>query len=281
MQDILQQTVLTVMLVSMMFAMGLRLQIKDLLGVLKNRRLMALTLVVNFIILPLLALLIVKVVGLKGDVAAGYLLCAAAPGATMSTILARQANANVAVAVVLLLVLVVVSAFVTPPLASVLFHWAGIPVDRLRTGMAIFSLLLIQVLPLVVGMVIRANQAMLAARWEPIAARFATITLFVVIVAMSIVNYRLVLEIGGLSSLVIIAFIVTSTLVGWFFPGGPPTRAATAFASGSQNIALATLLADRYLGNEGLMTVLIFGMMTYVVLLPMVMVFRKKLPQIA
>lgn len=281
MQDILQQTVLTIMLVSMMFAMGLRLQLKDLLGVLRNRRLMALTLVINFIALPFLALLVVKYIGLRGDVAAGYLLCAAAPGATMSTILARQANADVPVAVVLLLVLVVVSAFLTPLLASLLFDLANISVERLRTGMAIFSLLLIQVLPLAVGMYIRANHQLLAQRWEPIAAKFATITLFVVIVAMSIVNYRLVLEIGGLSSIIIIAFIIVSTLVGWGFPGTPQSRAATAFASGSQNIALATLLADRYLSNEGLMTVLIFGMMTYVVLLPMVMVFRKKLPQIA
>lgn len=281
MQEIIQQAVLTLMLVSMMFAMGLRLQVKDLLGVLKDRRLIGLTLAINFIALPLVALLIVKMVGLRGDVAAGYLLCAAAPGATMSTILARQSNADVAVAVVLLLVLVVVSAVCTPPLASLMFHWAELRVERLRTGMAIFSLLLIQVLPLAVGMVLRANHQLLAMRWEPIAAKFATITLFVVIVAMSIVNYRLVLEIGGLSSVVILGFIVVSTFVGWCFPGAPSSKAATAFASGSQNIALATLLADRYLSNEGLMTVLIFGMMTYVVLLPMVMVFRRRLPTLA
>lgn len=281
MQEVIQQAVLTLMLVSMMFAMGLRLQVKDLLDVLTDKRLITLTLIVNFVGLPLVALLIAKAVGLSGDVAAGYLLCAAAPGATMSTILARQSNADVAVAVVLLLVLVVVSAITTPLLASVLFHFADIRVERLRTGMAIFSLLLIQVLPLAVGMVIRANQQLLAMRWEPIAAKFATITLFVVIVAMSVVNYRLVLEIGGLSSLVIIAFIVISTLAGWFFPGEKPSKAATAFASGSQNIALATLLADRYLSNEGLMTVLIFGMMTYVVLLPMVMIFRRRLPKLA
>jgi len=281
MQEIIQQSVLTLMLVSMMFAMGLRLQIKDLLEVLQDKKLMALTVVINFIVLPFFALAIVKGFGIKGDVGAGYLLCAAAPGATMSTILARQSNANVAVAVVLLLVLVVVSAVVTPPLASLLFHLAGISVERLRTGMAIFSLLLIQVLPLVVGMTLRANHQLLALKWEPIVAKFATITLFVVIVAMSIVNYRLVLEIGGLSSLIILAFIVVSTLVGWFFPGDGASKAATAFASGSQNIALATLLADRYLSNQGLMTVLIFGMMTYVVLLPMVVIFRRKLPSIA
>lgn len=281
MQEIIQQTVLTLMLVSMMFAMGLRLQVKDLLIVLKDTKLIALTLVVNFVILPSIALAMVKVFGIRGDVGAGYLLCAVAPGATMSTILARQSNANVAVAVVLLLVLVVVSAVSTPPLASLLFHWADIRVEQLRTGMAIFSLLLIQVLPLAVGMVIRANQQLLALKWEPIAAKFATITLFVVIVAMSIVNYRLVLEIGGLSSVIILAFIVISTWVGWLFPGDPSSKASTAFASGSQNIALATLLADRYLSNEGLMTVLIFGMMTYVVLLPMVIIFRRKLPTLA
>jgi|SRR5690554_2196343 len=277
MQELLQQVVLTLMLVSMMFAMGLRLTVRDLVVVLSDRRLVGLTLVVNFIALPLCALGLVKLVGMEGDVAAGFLLCAAAPGATMTTILSRNANADVPVAVALLLVLVVVSALVTPPLASQLFLWAGLGADQMRAFSAVLSLLAIQVLPLGVGMLVRDRKPVLAAAIEPVAAKVATLVLVIVIVAMSIVNANLVLAIGGVSTLFIAGFVAFSTYVGWRFPGPPTTRAASAFATGAQNIALATLLAERYLSTQGLMTVLIFGLLTYVVLLPLVVVFRRRM----
>lgn len=276
-QDLIQQVVLTLMLFSMMFAMGLRLTVQDLAVVLKDRKLMGLTLVVNFIVLPMVALLVVKLTSMDADVATGFLLCAAAPGATMTTILSRNANANVPVAVALLLVLVIVSALVTPPLASLLFVWAGQSAEQMRAFNAVMSLLAIQVLPLVLGMIVRARAPVRAMALEPIAAKFATIVLVVVIVAMSIVNFGLVKAIGGGSTFYLAGFVAFSTGVGWCFPGPKTTKAASAFATGAQNIALATLLAERYLSPQALMTVLIFGLLTYVVLLPLVTVFRRTL----
>lgn len=281
MQDILQQVVLTLMLVSMMFAMGLRLTVRDLAAVLQDRRLVGLTVVVNFVALPLLALVIVKLTRMDPDVAAGFLLCSAAPGATMTTILSRNANADVPVAVALLLILVVISALVTPPIASQLFIWAGLGSGQMRAGAAVLSLLAIQVMPLGAGMLLRSRKPLFAAAVEPVAAKVATLVLVVVIVAMSIVNFGLVVSIGGISTVFIAGFIAFSTFVGWSFSGPPTTRAASAFATGAQNIALATLLAERYLNAQGLMTVLIFGLITYLVLLPLVAVFRKRLAVVA
>lgn len=278
MNDIIQQLVLTVMLVSMMFAMGLRLTIADLVAVLRDKRLVGLTFVVNFVFLPALAVLLVRWTKMDGDVAAGFLLCAAAPGATMTTLLSRNANANVPVAVALLLMLVVTSALLTPPLAAYLFASAGIAVTEMRAGMAVLSLLAIQVLPLAAGMLVRAKAPEKAEKLEPLAARFSTIVLVIVIVAMTVLNTSLVREIGGASTLVIGGFVFASTCVGGLFPGDGPTKAAAAFASGAQNIALATLLAERYLNKQALITVLIFGMITYIVLLPLVAVLRRRLP---
>lgn len=278
MNDIIQQLVLTLMLVSMMFAMGLRLTIADLVAVLRDRRLVALTFGVNFVVLPAIAVVLVRWSHMDADVAAGFLLCVAAPGATMTTLLSRNANANVPVAVALLLMLVVTSAVITPPLAAYLFASAGLTVTEMRAGMAVLSLLAIQVLPLGAGMLMRAKAPLRAQALEPIAARFSTIVLVVVIVAMTVLNTGLVREIGGGSTLVIGGFILLSTCAGALFPGDGPTKAASAFASGAQNIALATLLAERYLNKQALITVLIFGMLTYVVLLPLVAVLRRRFP---
>lgn len=274
-QDLIQQIVLTLMLVSMMFAMGLRLTPRDIAAVLRDIKLVGFILAANFIAMPLFALLLVWAVGMEGDVAAGFLLCAAAPGATMTTILSRNAKADVPVAVALLLVLVVVSALVTPPLATQLFAWAGLGGGKMQAFSAVMSLLAIQVAPLAVGMLVRWRFPEGALRLEPIASNFATIVLVVVIVAMSIVNFGLVREIGGISTVVIAGYVAVSTFFGWMYPAPKPIKGASAFATGAQNIALATLLAERYLSTQGLITVLIFGLLTYVVLLPLVLFFRR------
>lgn len=278
MQEVIQQVVLTVLLVSMMLAMGLRLTVQDLVTIIKDVRLIGLVVVVNFIVLPLLTLVFVNWVGVTGDAAAGILLCSAAPGATMTTILSRQAHGDIPVSVALLLVLVFISTLLTPLIATGLFHMAGLHPERMRAGMAILSLLAIQILPLIAGMVVRHKWVSLAAKWEPAAARFASITLGVVIVAMCIINFDLVEQVGAVTALTIGAIVAVSSFVGWFVPGSSNVRVSASLATGAQNIALATLLADRYLSNTGLLTVLIFGMMTYVVLIPLVVMFRRRVP---
>lgn len=275
MSEILQQAVLAFMLLTMMFAMGLRLTVADLRRALMDRTVVIACIAVNFLVLPLFALMLVKFFGLSPDASAGFLLCAAAPGATMTTLLSRNTRADVPMAVGLLLLLVILSAFLTPLIAKWLFVQAGLSSASMNAVGAVLYLLSIQIVPLALGMVVRANAPERAERWEAKVSRLATIVLLVVIVGMTAANFGIAKEIGAAGFGAMAAFMVVATGAGVLVPRPPPARVACAFAFGAQNIALATLLAERYLAKEALIVVLMFGLVTYLVLLPLVPVFRR------
>lgn len=274
MSEIFQQVILALLLVSMMFAMGLRLTIEDLKRALSDKLVVITCIAMNFLVLPFVALLLTKVFGLSPGATAGFLLCAAAPGATMTTLLSRNTNADVPLAVGLLLVLVLLSAVLTPIVAQMLFIQAGLPSDTMNALGAVLYLLGIQIVPLMIGMSVRARSIAKAEALEPKVSRFATIVLMVVILGMTIANMGITKELGLSGFGAMAAFMVIATVSGLWLPRPTKARVACAFAFGAQNIALATLLAKRYLDNEGLVVVLIFGMVTYLVLLPLVPVFR-------
>lgn len=263
------------MLISMMFAMGLKLTPYALVGVLRERKLVAMTLVLNFVLLPALALVLVLAFSLGPGEASGVLLTAAAPGATMTTLLSRNARADVASAVGLLLLLVCLSVFLTPVLASLLFAGAALSDVQMKAPGAIVSLVAYQLLPLGLGMWVRKRNVVRADALEPVIARIATVILMTVIVGFTIAKASLIPEMGVRAVSVILIYVLLCTLAGLLFGRTRKLKVASSFASGAQNIALATLLAERYLDERGLMAVLLFGLLTYLVLLPLVPFFRR------
>src|SRR5215469_3854337 len=75
-----QKIATIVMLVSIMLSAGLEINREHLMAVLRNYGLIARALLANFIIVPLLAVLVARFLHLDGYVAVGFLLMAIAPG---------------------------------------------------------------------------------------------------------------------------------------------------------------------------------------------------------
>ena len=94
-QVIMQLSVLVFVITSML-AMGLNLTIKQIAAPLRNARLVILALVVNFILVPILAYLIVLVIPLDEGLETGLILMATAAGAPFLPKLAQAAKGNMA-----------------------------------------------------------------------------------------------------------------------------------------------------------------------------------------
>ena len=271
----IQQLVMALLLSSMMLAMGMRLSTTALLGVLRRRALLAHAVVANFVVLPAAAVGIVVALDVPAGPASGILLCAAAPGATMTTLLSRNARADVPTAVGLLLVLVGLSVVLTPVITALSIRAAGGEGAAISTVGAISTLVAFQLLPLLVGMTLHARRPDIAQRWEPRVARVATIMLMTIVIGYTATHIHLLLENGPATLIAITAFVALATVVGFTGPGDRQTRVSSTFATGAQNIALGTVLAERYLEPEGLLSVLIFGLITYLILLPLVPAMRR------
>jgi BASS family bile acid:Na+ symporter len=145
---------LLVFVVSSMLAVGLSLTIGQILVPLRNARLVILALVANFVLMPLVALLIARVFRLDQPLRVALLLLVAAAGAPFLPKLAGVAKGNLAFAVGLMVLLMVLTVGYMPIVLPLLLQ--GVSVDPTQIAR---SLVVLMLLPLVVGLAVRTRYA--------------------------------------------------------------------------------------------------------------------------
>ncbi len=143
-------------------SMGLGLTARELLAPFKKIRLLSVALIVNFLVIPLLALCILRILPLEPGLAAGLLIVATAAGAPSLPKTIEIIGGDIAYAVEITLVLVLVTIVYMPIVLPLLM--SGIQVDQVATAL---YLLVFMLLPLVVCMIVRARKPDLAESLYP------------------------------------------------------------------------------------------------------------------
>jgi BASS family bile acid:Na+ symporter len=106
-------------------------------------------LLANFVIIPILGILIARFFDLPPDIKTGFLFLAMAPGGLLALQFARISNGNRIFAVALLFVFCLLAILITPALVLLLFYRAG--AGELPFAWLILMLLLLIVVPALVG----------------------------------------------------------------------------------------------------------------------------------
>src|SRR5262247_2129457 len=162
---------------SSMLAVGLSLTLGQILRPLRNGKLVALALLLNFALMPLVAFLIARVLQLDQPLGVALLLLGTAAGAPFLPLLARIAKGDLPFAVGLMVLLMVVTVGYMPLVLPLLLE--GVSVDPLKIGR---SLVLLMLLPLAIGLLVKARLSGVAARVQPSLNRVSTLTLALLIV---------------------------------------------------------------------------------------------------
>ena len=224
-----------------MLSVGLDLPWRRLGDVAQRPGRLLLGLLLNYVLVPVLAVMLTRWLELPEAAAAAIVVMAAAPGGPMGAFLVQQARGDLAMAVSLLLVLNLLNPVVTPAIMDA----AGITVAGKGIDyVGIFqTLLLFQLLPLVVGLGVRDRSPAWAARWQPRLERTATVLLLVVVVGFGLAKGEVLLELDGRAIIAVLA-CVTGALLGGFVlglgaPGMPATLSLTA---GIRNGSMALVL---------------------------------------
>ncbi|WP_430460856.1 bile acid:sodium symporter family protein [Thalassolituus sp. LLYu03] len=140
----------------------------------------------QMVLLPLVAIAIIEVTGLHGETAIGLFILALCPGGTVSNLYSFLAKADVGLSVSLTAVIGFITPF-TIPLLSVwaINHYSDagnhFELPLLKTWL---QLIVITVIPVIVGMGIRARWPQLAKRLESPLTRFSVVVLALVIVSI-------------------------------------------------------------------------------------------------
>ncbi len=127
-----------------MFGMGTTLTLKDFESVVKKPWCVAVGAILQFTVMPLAAVLVAKILGFEGELAAGMVLIGSVAGGMASNVIAYLARANVALSVTMTCVSTLVSPLITPLLMKLL---AGqyVAVDTVAMLISMLKLVLVPV----------------------------------------------------------------------------------------------------------------------------------------
>jgi BASS family bile acid:Na+ symporter len=228
-----------------MATLGLGLRVQDFRRIATQPREVLVGLASQLLLLPAVAFAIATLWAPAPALAVGLMVIAAAPGGVTSNLLTRFAGGDVALSVALT-AMTSLAAMVTVPLVVLLSlrHFAGAEAAQ---GLSIGSIALrmfgVVVVPVVLGMALRAARPALAARWLP-AAEIVSGVLFAVVVAAAIwterANMAAYFAAAGLAALALNVTMMAIAFRGSALLGcARPQRIALSLECGLQNGTLA------------------------------------------
>ena len=227
-----------VFVVSSMLAVGLNLTIGEILAPLRNRRLVSLALLANFVLMPLAAFVIAKLLQLDQPLTAALLLLGTAAGAPFLPKLAAVAKGSLAFAVGLMVMLMTLTIGYMPLVLPLLVE--GVSVNPAKIAQ---SLILLMLLPLVAGLAVKARYGVIAARLAPLLNKLSTLSLALLIVLLLATNVRNIVDLFGTRG--ILASILF-LLAGWLLGGpGLDTKGVLALGTAQRNIAAALVVGGQ------------------------------------
>ena len=228
--------------VSSMLAVGLSLTIREIVTPLRNGKLLTLAVLANFVLMPLAAILIARALQLAQPLGVALLILGVAGGAPFLPKLAGIAEGNLAFAVGLMVLLMVLTVGYMPVVLPVLLE--GVSVDPTKIAK---SLVLLMLLPLIIGLGVRARAAGVAGKTAPILNKVSSASLTLMIVAMVITNARNILSLFGTRGvLASVVFLLVGVAVGWFLGGASrDVKSALALGTAQRNIAAALVVGGQ------------------------------------
>jgi len=278
--EILQKLTSVAMLtfvLSSMLAMGLSLRISEIIHPLRSPRLVALSLVANFIVMPVAALALAKLLLLQQPFGVGLLVLGSAAGAPFLPKLAQIAKGNLAFAVGLMVMLMVITVGYLPLVLPLLLP--GVTVNPAKIAASLFLLML---LPLGIALAINARSPNFAARVRPTLNKVSSLSLMLLILLLVVTNINSVLAVFGTRAILAgLIFIFLGYLVGWLLGGpGPDTRPVLGLGTAQRNIAAALVVASQsFTDPKVVVMVVIVAIVGLLILFPLSRSLAKKQPE--
>jgi BASS family bile acid:Na+ symporter len=269
--DIISSVVLPLVLAFIMFALGLGLTPADFRRVLHHPRAVIVGAACHFILLPLVCFGMLRLFGMGGVFAVGFMVLAACPTGSTSNLLTFLARGDVALALSFTAVASIVTIFslpliVTWSLAHFMDGQHGIHVSVLAMTGKVF---LLMGLPVALGMVARHYWPARSRRVEGLATKLATVLFVGIVVLAAIRNWALLRD--NFSTLAPFAMALNVTMLACGFVAARLARLSRQQAvtlgieTAVQNASLALAIATNVLRDEGMAVPgALYGVLMYI-----------------
>lgn len=247
------------LLALIMLGMGMTLRVGDFAVVARRPWALLLGVTAQYAVMPLLAYGLAVALDLSPALAAGMVLVGSAPGGTASNVMVYLSRGDTALSVAM----TTVSTLLAPLLTPLLVLWLAdefLPVD---TGALFVSIVQIVVVPVLLGVLLRAVAGELVDRVLPVLPLVSVAGITAVVAIVVAASAETVLSVGLVVVLAVVLHNGLGYVLGYLiarFAGLPvPGRRAVSIEVGMQNSGLAAALATVHFSPAAALPAAIFS----------------------
>jgi len=237
---------IVVLLGVIMFGMGLTISTKDFAEVAKRPFDVLIGVLAQFLIMPLLAVLLTRIIPMSPEVAAGVILVGCCPGGTASNVMTYLSKGDVALSVACTSVTTLLAPIVTPFLVW-FFASQYLPVDAMSMFVSILKVILV---PLALGFILQKLMPDLVKAAVPMLPLVSVIGIVLIVAAVVAVNKVAIAQSGALIFAVVVLHNGFGLVLGYFAARAAglslAKRKAISIEVGMQNSGLGAALANAH-----------------------------------
>lgn len=229
-----------------MFGMGLTISLDDFKEVGKRPFEVVIGVLSQFVIMPLLAVLLTRIIPMSPEVAAGVILVGCCPGGTSSNVMTYLSKGDVALSVACTSVTTLAAPIVTPFLVW-LFASQYLPVDATAMFVSILKVIL---LPLALGFLFQKLVPAIVKSAVPVLPLVSVVGIVLIVAAVVGASKGAIVQSGLLIFAVVVLHNGLGYILGFFAAKvsglSLAKRKAIAIEVGMQNSGLGAALASTY-----------------------------------
>ncbi len=256
-----------------MVTLGLGLTIAQIIEPFKNIKMVILSVIANFVVVPLFALAMVGLLPVSEGVRIGILLLSIGGGAPFIPTIVKVAHGKVGGAIGLMLLLLLITIFFMPFAVPMLFPGASVSFWDIAKSL-IFTMLI----PLLLALFVKARFSELAERMQPFTAKLTNFAVLAMIIAVVYLYTKTIILNASVLPIILI-FFLGSMAIGYFAGGeNRDARIILSVGTGLRNPPVAILVASQNFSAEPMaaMTPLLVIIIGLSILFPLAAKIGKK-----
>lgn len=259
--------------VTSMLSVGFSYTLKEIIEPLRNLRGVFVALLANFVLVPLLAYLVTRVLALDPALEIGLLLVSMAAGAPFLIKLTQMADGDTALAAGLLVLLIVVTMAYMPVVVPLIAPGAAVSATSIAMPLVVTMLL-----PLGVGLIVDAWSEPLTERLLPFMNKASSLALVLLVASTVLLNFQAILGVFGTGAILGALVLIAGAFGIGYLLGGPNirTREVMGLGTAQRNIAAATVVGTQVFEDANtVVMVVVTSIVSMALLFPAAVALRR------
>ncbi len=273
-------------LIFIMFTLGLGLIPDDFMNLLSNPKAFFIGIMNQMIVLPLVAFIIISMLGITKEIAVGMMILASCPGGVTSNIITKLAKGDTALSISYTAVISLLTIITLPLITGIsMQHFMGTetpPINLVSLG---FTMFLVTAIPVAIGLLVRFKSKNFADTFETTATSISTILFIIIIIGSLASEWKTFINHLSLLGPAIIFLIVSMLIIGYntsnWFKMSNKQSLTVAIESGIQNGTVGITIGNFIINPETGLSILsipsgVYGILMYFICLPFVFWYTKR-----